>query len=195
MSALLPPPPVNDLEAADQYLVSYGKSGAVGVFLATGPLPLRRGTPVILQTPRGTERGTVLGPATLRQARLLGATASGTLLRRATAEDETRYAELARQADVIFETSRAQARQDGLAIELLDVEVLLDGRQAILQYVGTDTALDAFAQALERHFPYAIRLEDLAAAPAEDHAGCGKPDCGRDAGGCTSCSTGGGCSS
>ena len=44
------PPPLAPA-ATDQYLASFGKSGAVGVFTADEPLYFRRGTPVVLQTP------------------------------------------------------------------------------------------------------------------------------------------------
>ena len=99
----------------------------------------------------------------------------------------------------IFETSRAWAVHDGLMLEILDVDVLLDGSNAIIQFLGIDTDTEKFALALEQHFSLAIRLENLAVhEPHEEHehGGCDKPDCGRSAGGgCSTCSTGGGCSS
>jgi hypothetical protein len=182
MSALPSLAPLPALDAAEQFLVGYGKSGAVGVFLAPGPLALRRGT--------------LLGPATLRQARILGAVSAGALLRRATPADERRRAEQAARAEAVFATSQARAQQEGLDIDLLDVDLLFDGQLAVLQYVGTDEALDSLAQALERQLGIAIRLENLAVAPViEESAHCDKPDCGREGGGCSSCGTGGGCSS
>ena len=77
--APLIPMPTPRLTPHDQFVVSHGKSGALGVFTAAEPLPLRRGQAVILQTNRGIEMGRVLSPATLRQARILGATSAGTL--------------------------------------------------------------------------------------------------------------------
>jgi hypothetical protein len=192
MSALPPQPPLAELEATDQFLVGYGKSGAVGIFLTVEALPLRRGAAVITQTARGVERGTILGPATLRQARLLGAVSSGSILRRASADDQARCAELAARADEIFVASRARA--EGLGIDVLDADLLFDGRSVILQFVGAGTELDGFAQALEQEFDVTVRLENLAAVPVEEH-GCGKPDCGHAAGGCSTCASGGGCSS
>jgi hypothetical protein len=92
-----------------------------------------------------------------------------------------------------------------LSIDILDAEILLDGQQAVLHIVGDDPHLDDFAQTLERRFELQIRFENLAQPaphadeePADEHGGCGKPDCGRaegGSGGCTTCSTGGGCSS
>lgn len=192
----IPPSP---LDVVEQYVVSHGKGGALGVFGTPQAFALRRGARVVLRTARGLELGTVLDVATLRQARLLGAASAGQLLRPLTAEDEAQQSEREALARQIFETSRAWASRDGRAIEILDAEVLFDGRQAILQFLGSDIDLDPFAQSLEQHFQCEIRLENLAAVPSpddhEEEAGCGKPDCGRGEGGCSSCSTGGGCSS
>jgi hypothetical protein len=195
MSAL---PPLIATDAHDQYVVNYGKSGAVGVFTAETPLALRRGQEVVIQSPRGIEIGAVMCVATLHQARLLGAVSAGPLLRPLNHEDEAARAELAAREQALFETSRAWALRDGRALEILDVELLFDGRQAVLQFVGEEADTGAFAQALELHFGLTIRLENLAAPRPHDEAehGCGKPDCGRSAGGgCDTCSSGGGCSS
>lgn len=183
-------------ETAEQFLVSFGKGGAVGVFNAPAPLVLPRGTSVVVQTARGTEMGAVLCSATVRQARLLGAASFGTLLRCTDAADAERQRSLTALGQAIFDAARAYAHREGFAAEVLDVDPLLDGRQAIVQYVGAAARLDELARALEAEFGVAIRLEDLAgpAAP-EEPLGCGKPDCGKGEGGCTSCSTGGGCSS
>lgn len=187
------------MESYDQYVVSHGKSGVVGVFTAADALPLRRGQAVIVQSGRGLEIGTVLREATVRQARLLGAVSAGALLRGVTREDQTRRDEQTALEHAIFETSRAWAQRDGLALDILDVDLLFDGRQAIVQFVGAEADTDLLAQALEAQFKLAIRLENLAdPIPHEEHEhGCDKPDCGRTAGGgsCTTCSTGGGCSS
>jgi hypothetical protein len=203
MSALPPPvqtpgPPLHN--AGDQFVISHGKSGALGVFTAAEPLPLRRGQRVVVHTARGVEIGVVLCPATLRQARILGATSSGPLLRPLTREDEARRAALAPLEQTIFDTSRAWVERDGLALEILDVDLLFDGQQTIVQFVGLDSASEALAHALEHRFGLTIRLENLAPpqVPEEPEHGCGKPDCGRSAeggGGCTTCGSGGGCSS
>jgi len=183
----------------DQFVVSHGKSGALGVFTSSEPLILRRGQKVLVQSNRGVETGSVLCPATLLQARLLGATSSGSLLRDLTCEDEAQRDSLADIEQRIFETSRAWAARDALALEILDVDVMFDAKQAIVQFVGNETDTENLAQALEEHFALTIRLENLTAPKEEEHehGGCDKPDCGRTAGGsggCTTCSTGGGCS-
>jgi cell fate regulator YaaT (PSP1 superfamily) len=183
----------------DQFIVSHGKSGVLGVFTAAAAVPLRRGQRVIVRTGRGVEMGQVLSPATLRQARLLGATSAGQLLRRADEADEARRAELAFLEQQLFDAARSSAETASLALEILDVDLLFDGQQAIVQFVGSDAETDRLAHALEVQFRLTVRLENLA-VPSEPeehgHGGCDKPDCGKTAGGgCTTCSTGGGCSS
>jgi cell fate regulator YaaT (PSP1 superfamily) len=184
----------------DQYLVSFGKSGAVGVFTAPEPITLRRGSRAIVQTSRGIEIGTVLHPATLRQARLLGAVAAGTFIRPGTAEDLAKRQEQSRIEQTIFDASRAWASSAGLNLEILDVDLLFNSTQAILQFVGDDTDTEKLAQAIEQQFSLSIRLENIAGprTPPEEEPRCDKPDCGREGsggGGCSTCSTGGGCSS
>jgi hypothetical protein len=184
-------------DAADQFVVSFGKSGALGVFNAPMPFVLRRGDQVVVHTERGIEVGSVLCPATIRQARLLGAGAAGALLRPLGADDAARLPELRRLSQRLFDAARDGAEAHRLAVEILDVELLLDGRHAIVQFVGNEAGLDALAHGLEQAFPVEIRLENLAPprSRADDEPRCDKPDCGRNAGGCTTCSTGGGCSS
>ena len=186
--------------AHDQYLVSFGKSGAVGVFTAPEPLVLKRGCRAIVQTSRGIEIGAVLHPATLRQARLLGAVASGAIIRPSTPDDLAQRAEQAGIERSLFDASRAWTQREALSLEILDVDLLFDGVQAILQFVGEDASTERFAEALEAEFGIAIRLENIAGprTPPEEEPRCDKPDCGREGssgGGCTTCSTGGGCSS
>jgi cell fate regulator YaaT (PSP1 superfamily) len=188
-------------DATLQYVVSFGSNGGVGVFTADEPLALQRGARVVIRSPRGVEAGTVRCRATLGQARLLGASASGPLLRVLGSEDDARLSAQRLLSQRVFERSRQQALERGLSLDILDAEILLDGQQAVLHFVGDEPQLDDFAQALERHFDLQMRFENLAQPAAhdeEEHGGCGKPDCGKSAGGaggCTTCSTGGGCSS
>ena len=196
MSAPLPTPVVLATDERDQFIVSHGKSGVLGAFTLVEPGAFHRGQQVIVQTSRGVETGVVLGPATLQQSRLFGATSSGLLLRRITEQDRARRTELGHREQQLFDAARAWAERDHLAIEILDVDLLFDGQQAIIQFVGNETDCEHFAPNLEQHFRLTIRMENLAvAAPPEESARCDKPDCGKDAGGCSTCSTGGGCSS
>jgi len=191
---------VSPAVVSDQYVVAFGKSGGLGCFTVVEPLDLVRGERVVLRTPRGQEIGEVLGPATLRQARLIGSQVSGEILRRATAADELMRQRARPQAEELFEDCRRAADDLALPLEILDVEVLLDGDHAIVQFVGggEDDVARLIAMLPQRCLE--IRFENIAAPTGmdqQDHAGggCDKPDCGRiNGGGCTTCSSGG-CSS
>ena len=200
MSAPLPAPVVIATDERDQFVVSHGKSGVIGVFTLTSAVTLARGQKVIVKTNRGIEIGEVLGPASVQQARLFGATSAGILLRPYSSEDESRRLELAQLEQQIFDDARTRVARDVVEIDILDVDLFFDGIQAIVQFVGKDTDTEKLADAIERDFRLTIRLENLAVAPAPDEHDhehrCDKPDCGKEGGGgCTSCSTGGGCSS
>lgn len=193
--------PTVSAAVSDQYVVGFGKSGGLGCFTVVEAMELSRGDRVVVRTARGIEFGEVLGPATLRQARLIGALAAGDILRRCTTDDEVAHVRLRRQGDALFESCRARVAELGLVLQILDVEVLLDGRHAIVQFVG---GADADAEKLAAALPaneMELRFENLAtpASPGHEehsHGGCGKPDCGRtEGGGCSTCGTGGGCSS
>jgi hypothetical protein len=183
-----------------EYLVSHGKTGVLGRFLAASPELLQRGDRVVIQGDRGLGFGTVLCEATERQTRLLGPTPIGRLLRRADGGDETARQNLAQREQQLFVAARLLACQLEMPMEILDVEVGLDGRHVILQYLssaGCDPTL--LLERFSTEQGVEVWLENLAATIIEEtheHAGCGKPDCGKSAGGCSSCSSGGGgCSS
>jgi hypothetical protein len=184
-----------------EYLVSYGKSGAFGRFAPATALGCLRGDTVVVQSQRGLELGVVLCPATPRQARLLGKACVGVLLRQATPQDTAAAGRLDALGQLLFADGCRLAAELGIAVGVLDVEVLLDGRHAVVQHLSPDS-LDPtpFAETLSRRHDVTVLLENLATPlgePVVDEAagGCGKPGCGRASGsGCTSCGTGG-CSS
>jgi hypothetical protein len=124
--------------------------------------------------------------------------ATGRLHRLATTDDEAHAARLGELGRRLFAAARGLAAELALPLVVLDVEVLLDGRRAVvgcLHAAGCDAT--ALAAALAERHGLEVLLEDLAGpAPAEDeHGGCGEPGCGRaSGGGCSSCGPGG-CSS
>jgi len=185
----------------DYYLVNHGKNGALGSFRVSAPLALRRGEKVVLETSLGLEVGAVLGPASVLQSRRLGD--AGMILRRVQHSDEFELLQGKARADALFDQARILCRRLNLDLELLDVDLSLDGRQALLLVLAGDNVnADPLIEELERLFAMDIKIQNRAApAPlteVEEEAGCGKPDCGKkddaEGGGCTSCSTGGGCS-
>jgi cell fate regulator YaaT (PSP1 superfamily) len=176
--------------------VSYGKSGAFGRFVPGEPLTLRRGQQVVVHTLRGLEIGTVLCPVTPSHRHSLNALAPGRLLRLLTQADRQASAAGLSLAQQLFDASRRLVHEQGLAIEILDAEVLLDGRLGLIQFLGKETSdLEGLAQRLIDEFRLEVRFENLAVPVEAPQHGCGKPDCGQaSGGGCSTCSSAGGCS-
>jgi hypothetical protein len=125
----------------------------------------------------------------------------GDLLRSATADDlgaADRHRELGRR---VFDDGSQWAEAHALPLALVDVEIFLDGRAALLHAVRLRPwdELPFLTDLGDRH-GLIMRLYDLHAEPAvevEDEHGCGS--CGSDgcgeggcgSGGCGSCSAGG----
>jgi hypothetical protein len=167
-------------------LIQYGRSAFVGRFAAD--VVTDRGAVVVVQSPRGVELATCLGPVDDRFATQLDE--DGTVLRIATADDLA----AARTADELADTILNAATSD--AATFLDCEVTLDRRGAVLHAVPWgECDLDPLLAALSDRFGLAVRVFDVSrmsvtADPPEPKATCDKPDCG--SGGC---GTEGGCSS
>ncbi len=188
---------------AEEYLASFGLSGEFGRFRTTTPLQLHRGERVVVRGPRGIEIAEILRQATPRHAHFLPNTSIGQLLRRLTQADEQNENVMRLRAQQLFERGGLLAAEMGLPLMLLDVEVLLDGEHAVLhQLRGGDADVRPFVSMLSREFAMHITLVDLSrdregasSEESDEHASCGRPDCGRrEDGGCSTCSSGG-CSS
>jgi cell fate regulator YaaT (PSP1 superfamily) len=183
------------------YLIGYGVLGDFGCFPAVTPLACRRGEPVVVRSPRGVELGTVLGPAGPGHAAYLANRATGQLLRLATPADLANADERRRQGHCFVAEARRLAADLGLPVEVLDVEILLDGEHAVVHLVHWDDFDPRpFVSTLSRTHAVHIALEDLtrSAAHAESAQGCGRPGCGQASGGCASeggCGTSHGCAS
>ncbi len=175
-------------------LVQYGRSAFVGGFTADGDAP-PRGTAVVVQSPRGVEIGTVLGPVAERFAGQVNET-GGAVLRAITPADEAAVGVAAELAAQILDT----ADRSGRPVTFLDCEVTLDRRGAVLHVVPWQACdLDPVLAELSDTFGLAVRLLDVSRTPTlqdppEPKLTCDKPDCGTGEGGCSSCGTGGGCS-
>jgi cell fate regulator YaaT (PSP1 superfamily) len=178
-----------------EYLVSYGRSGDFGRFHAEDALTLQRGDRVVVRTEEGTEIGTVLCLSEPGHARYLSRTAQGRLLRRSSDEDERRRVEMEERGQAIFEHARALVEQLALPLEILDAEVLLDGKQVALHHLRREECdYRPLVSGIARAFDVRVIMHNLF-VPEEPVVGCGEPNCGAGAGGCTSCSTEGGCGS
>ena len=180
-----------------EYLLSYGLAGDFGRFRSAHPLACRRGDRAVVRTHRGLEIGRVLREATARHAHFLPNTTVGPLLRLAGPDDDQAAERMRERGRLLFECARRLTDELALPLEVIDVEVLLDGEHGalhLLRYGECDVR--PFVSGLSREFGLHILLTDLGgpAAPAaeeEEHAGCGREGCGRGAGGCSTCGTGG----
>ncbi|SRR5579871_4829076 len=174
-----------------EYLVSYGKAGEIGRFRTATPLGLQRGDQVVVRAAHGIEIGTVLCEANARHVTLLENSAVGDLLRQATAEDDAIATGVRERAQQLFADARALAEELQLPLEIVDVEIPLDGHHVTLYYLrwaeGDERPL---VSALSKRYELMVGMRNLALP--EGASACGKPDCGN--GQCSSCGSEGGCS-
>jgi hypothetical protein len=193
-----------------EYLIGYGLAGEFGRFRSALPLTCGRGDRVVVRTHRGIEAGHVLRAAVAGHARFLPNTTVGQLLRTFNSADVRAELSLRDRAPSIWSRAAQLAEELGLLIELLDVEILLDGEHAVLHHLRSgDCDLRPLVSTLAREFDIHVLLVDLAnqANPETvddeldtDHGcgscssegGCSSGKCSE--GGCGSCGSGG-CSS
>jgi hypothetical protein len=185
------------MPSSQEYLLSYGALGDFGRFHPVTALACRRGHRAVVRSHRGVELATVLGEARPGHAAFLPNTTVGQLLRLATAEDEDTARRRRAQAQGLFDDACRLAGDLGLPVEVIDVEVLLDGAHAVLHHLrGADFDPRPFVSALSHKHEVHLTLQDLT-RPAGGHEeepehGCGRPDCGSAAGG--GCGSSGACS-
>ena len=155
----------------------------------------------MLRSHRGVEIGQVLCPATPRHAHFLPNTTVGQLLRPVAAADAAALSQLRDRGALVLEEAARLARKLDLPLEILDVEMLLDGEHAVLHHLRwADVDPRPFVSTLSSTFTLHILLQDLTAPQGlfaeteEPGHGCGKENCGQGEGGCSSCGTGNGCS-
>ncbi len=176
------------------YLVSFGNAGDFSRFRAVSTDAYRRGDRVVIRCSSGLQLGVVMCPAVSDHDPFLSKKPSGELVRRATTGDEADGHRVRDVGERIFLDARCLARELSLPLEILDVEITLDGKQATLAYVrSAECDHRDFVSTLSRRYDILIVMQNLTipAEPSEAEGGCGKPDCGQGNGGCTSCTTGG----
>ncbi|HEV3263128.1 MAG TPA: PSP1 C-terminal domain-containing protein [Gemmataceae bacterium] len=177
-----------------EYLVSYGHSGDFARFRCGADAAYRRGDRVVVRSHQGLELGVVLCPATDGHARFLNRTARGELLRMAGGEDERAAEQSRRRGQHMFEDGRRLVAELGLPLEILDVEVLLDGTQAVVHHLrGDECDYRPLVSGLSKLYEILVTMQNLAVPKEPAAAGCGKPGCGQagGGGGCSSCGSGG----
>jgi hypothetical protein len=182
-----------------EYLLSYGNAGEFGRFGSLEPLLCRRGDRVVVRSQRGQELGTVMRPASPGHSRLLADQFVGQILRLATDGDLQLAERMQQRGQRLFEDGRRLVREFDLPMDLLDVEVLLDGRQGVIHYLRwAECDPRPLMDRLSQRYRLLITLHDLALPSSEEDeehpepASCGAGGCG--SGGCGSCG-GGNCDS
>ena len=186
------------MSATREYLVHHGAAGHVGRFRWANGDECARGDAVVVRSQRGLELGRVLAAADSDRLAFPDGFV-GELMRRASQEDMT-LAERGRATGLeLCAAGERLAAASGLPLAVLDAEVLLDGRQAVLHVLKLAACDEGpwLADLGERH-GVIVRLHDLGreAAAKDDEQGCsscGAEGCG--GGGCGSCGSDGGCSS
>lgn len=168
------------------HLIRVGLLGHVGRFAAVDAARYPRGTRVVVRTVRGLELGEVLAAPTEES----DAPHDGSLLRRMTLADQLLEARLNKNRDAAYEACRWRLDELGLAVPLVDVEHLFDGRTLVFYFLGEPTPeLEAVTGELAEAYDTQVQLRAFADTLTQ---GCG-PGCGTDAAaghGCTSCASG-----
>src|SRR5262245_36743574 len=172
------------------YLVSYGRAGEMGRFRATQSLNCLRGDRVVVRTERGLAIGSILCTATSQHAHLLENGVVGELLRPVSAQDEEIANGIQARAGQLIDDARDLANDVQLPLEILDVEISLDGHHVTLYHLRwAECDERPLVSALSKKYEVMVALRDLALP--EGATACGRPDCGNHGSGCTTCSSGG----
>jgi hypothetical protein len=177
-----------------EYLVSFGSAGDFSRFRPDPPAVYHRGDKVVVRTHQGLELGEVLCRATPDHDRFLSAAGAGELLRHLTPEDEHAVERARQRSQQIFDHARRLAAELTLPLEILDVEVLLDGRHVVIEHLSPPHCdYRPLVSTLARTHDVQVVMQNQALSEGlgADDPGCGKPGCGQAAGGCTSCGKGG----
>jgi hypothetical protein len=176
------------------YLLNYGKAAELGRFTFEMPAALSRGACVVIQSPRGLELGTVLRPAPGPDSAVGQIPTSGTILRPASSEDRSKTADLHHRCKILFAQGRRLAESLELPLEIVDTEILLDGRNAYVHYLSRSSfdARSLIEELSDRH-TLLVRLHNLIEESHEE-SGCSSCSSHSAGGGCGNCPSGG-CSS
>ena len=179
------------------YLIRYGLMRRVGRFAADSDA-FERGQAVVVRSLRGLELGEVL----VRTAGEGASAGPARVIRPAGPDDFERSLQAERDRPRRLEACERVFRDGAWPLRLIDVEPMLDGRQAVLHYLGPHR-IDAgeLLPALRDAIGLDVLLEPAGLdldldPPLDEGSGCGS--CGSEGGGgCGSCGegdSGGGCS-
>lgn len=155
----------------------------LGVFTLGRYVTVSRGDTVIIVTERGHEVGEVLCPSTPKAAAVLPDPTRGEIIRLMTDDDH------ARQQDIdtlfrnqIFDKAVELIREQGLAMQLVEVEHLFGGERIVFYFLA-DGRVDfrELVKSMAREFRTRIELRQIGvrdeAKLKADFGDCGKPVC------------------
>ena len=165
-----------------EYLVSYGTAGDFSRFRAVSAHPYHRGDRVIVRSYQGLEIGVVMCPALPDHALYLSDRSMGELLRPVNDDDERTAVALRERGQHLFQEAQRLVGELKLPVEILDVEVLFDGKQAIIQHLRQEQCdYRPMVSALAKKYDMLLIMQNLVlpAVVGEEEHGCGRPDCGR----------------
>lgn len=134
--------------ATDIFLVRYGTVPDVARFACESAEIPHRGTPVVVETDRGLQMGTVLEQLKPNFDPSKESETQFKILRSATDEDLTAARERTRECEAAFPEWCARITQWKLNLELIDLEWTLD-RQKLILYVLCDRGPDSTKLALQ----------------------------------------------
>lgn len=182
-----PEPKTASDDGVHRYLVRYASPGWVGLFGTVHELDCPRGSHVVVQTSRGEELGEILaGPAeTASQGG--DSKPTGEVLRLASSEELSQHGKQSVAIlDELIESAQAKLDDASVEAQVVDAELLLDRKKAVLYYLGEASPV---LTDLREPLSTAARLESIEWATLiepEGGGGCGAEGCGGGGGGCHS---------
>jgi len=173
-------------DGVHRYLIRYASPGWIGLFGTIHELDCPRGSRVVVQTDRGEELGEVLATPSETAAQTGDSKPMGEVLRVASVDELSVHGE---QSSAILQEliDSAQARLDDASVEVqvVDAELLLDRRTAVLYYLGEASPV---LTDLREPLSQTTRLDSVEWAtliePEGGGGGCGAEGCGGGGGGC-----------
>jgi nitrite reductase (NADH) small subunit/3-phenylpropionate/trans-cinnamate dioxygenase ferredoxin subunit len=172
-------------------LVRFGAMGHVGKFRVHESARVARGARVIVQSTRGLEVGEVLFEAGGESRLLVDQPDSGIVLREMTADDRVSAGILREGQKRAFESCRRLIDDRRVAVALVDVEQLFDGKTIIFYFLGDPPPeLAELTNELAGRYAAQVMFRPFGDAAV---GGCGD-GCQRDGEhGCGTCGTDGDC--
>jgi cell fate regulator YaaT (PSP1 superfamily) len=176
-----------------EYLLTYGKQREFARFRTADMRSCRRGERFVIESPRGLEIGTVLRKLEQDPYQLLEEAFVGRIVRALTDADEAAARVSRERADHLFQFSRQAVSELHLPLDIVDAEVLLEGRGILHLLRWAECNSRSLLDRLGDEFRFSIRLNDLAATQSDElptcGSGCGSGGCGECGhGGCSTCS-------